>query len=118
MSTVDDMEEVVEKTAQWAADIIAEVTEALSPGGRPFGFLATTPEEDMNNYLKLRGNPAVWSAYIDGKAQDMIAQLTQSRVPPEKIATIRPYTIVLKYILNWGAEMEEKYMKSMMEGVE
>lgn len=114
MSEIEDMEKVVEQVSDWAVDIILQVKKAL--GDRPFGLLDQSPEEEMMNYEKLRGNPQAWFQYIDGKAQDMVAQLTAQRIPPEKIATIRPYEIVIRYVMDWSKKMEDRFSQEMSNG--
>ena len=109
MSTfVDDLEEVVEKVSDWAADITKDVADLLAPDGRPFGMDVLTEEEELTEYSKLAGNPQAWTAWINNQVLNLVTGLSQKGINPEAIAAIKPTEIVGAYAIDYSVRMEKK----------
>ena len=109
MSTfIEDMEALVDKVSDWGVDVILDSVEQLTKDGRPFGAVAMSPEIQMEEYMKLRGNPEAFVKYIDSKARDLITQLMEDGIAEEDIASVHPYDIAINFAIEWSYDMEKK----------
>lgn len=109
---IKDLEEAVDVVSDWAVKVILEVTNVLSPDGRPFGYVEQTDEEQLNDYFLLRGNSQAWAEKIGGIAGDITKKLTDSQVPEDDILSIHPMDIAQKWAINYSTEMEAKLEKN------
>ena len=109
-SFVDEMEEIVDIVSDWGVETIMKAIEDL--GNRPFDSVELSVEQQLEDYLKLRGNPQAWSTYIDGKATELITQLQADCVPGDDIVSIHPHDIAIKYAIDWSSRMEMEIAKN------
>lgn len=114
---IDDLDDVVEIVSSWAADLITEVIDALSPDGRAFGQVKLTPNEEMDLYHQYRGSPDAWLRYIDALVNDITSKLSAAGMSAPDIASIHPYDIALKMAYKWSAEMEGRMSEGMTNGL-
>ena len=103
---VDRVEQVVDEVADWAMAQIDAVTNALAPNERPFGMDKLSTEEQIAQYLQLRGDSNAWAQFIQAKATEVIESLGASGISQEDIASVHPYEIVGSFLLKHSAEME------------
>ena len=103
---IDSLELISEMVADWAVEQIEAITEALSPDGRPFGMRALTEQEQLAEYLLMRGNEEAWSKWINDRALGLIEQLEGSGISPDKVAVIQPFDIVASFAVDYSARME------------
>lgn len=109
---IKDLEEIVDVVADWAVETVLEVTRALSPDGRPFGYVAQTDEEQLNDYFLLKGNPEAWATRIGEIAGDITKKLTDAQISPDEIMSVHPMDIAQKYLISYSCEMEAKLEKN------
>ena len=109
MSTfIEDMEALVDIVSDWGVDVVLDSVAQLTKDGRPFGAELRSSEIQMEDYMKLRGNPEAFAKHIDSKARDLITQLTEEGIAEEDIASIHPYDIAIKFAIDWSYDMEKK----------
>ena len=109
MSTfIEDMEKIVESVSDWGVEVVVNAVEQLTTDGRPFGAVVMPPEVQMEEYMKMRGNPEAFAKYIDSKARDLITQLIEDGLAEEDIASVHPYNIAIQFAIDWSAQMEKK----------
>ena len=107
---IEDQEEVVPIVRDWAVGIINDAVVSLTKDGRPFGSDIMTPEQQMEEYMKLRGNPEAYMKYIDSKARDLMNQLLKDGLDEESIASIHPYDIAIRFAIDWSSRMEKEML--------
>lgn len=109
---IKDLEEAVDVVSDWAVKVILEVTNVLSPDGRPFGYVEQSDEEQLNDYFLLKGNPEAWATKIGEIAGDISKKLSDSQVPEDDILSIHPIDIAQKWAISYSVEMESKLEKN------
>lgn len=105
MSIVKDIDEVIEIIAQESVDTILEVVDILIPDGKPYGYV---DGNEMEVYLKLRGNPEAWTKWIAEQAAEIVNKLSQSGLDPDQINSVHPMDIAQKFALSFSVTMEEE----------
>lgn len=108
---LEQSDEVIEEVSQWAVDMIKEVADALNPSGKPFGHVEDDIEDQIIEYIPLRGNQEAWLSFIDEKAQQITKRLQDAGVGNDAILSVHPYDIAAKYAINYSAYMEEEIRK-------
>lgn len=108
---LEQSEEVIDQVSDWAVEMIKEVTQALNPSGKPYDHEEQDVEEQIAEYIPIRGNPESWLNFIDEKAQQIIQRLHEAGVPEDAIISVHPYDIAAKYAINYSAYMEEEIRK-------
>lgn len=103
---IKDLEDIVEAVSDWAVTTVQEVTRALSPDGRPFGYVEMTEEEQLNEYFQFKGNPEAWATRIGEIAGDITKKLTEAQVSPDEIMSVHPMDIAQKYLISYSCDME------------
>lgn len=104
---IDTLEEVAEEVSQWAIELIENVIKVIAPDGRPFDSIPKSPEEELNDYLKIRGNEQGWQEWLNLQELQIVQQLTTAQVPQEEIALIQPTLIALSHARRYSARMEK-----------
>ncbi len=112
MTFIDVLESVIEIVSDTAVRQITSVTQALSPDGRGFGQVFQSEDEDIADYMKLRGNPMAWADYIFNGVQQIEQKLSESALSPDAIASVHPFDIAQKAAIVYSSEMEQKLKKS------
>lgn len=107
-TTITDYEEIVDIVSDWAVEVLEDAISRIMPDGKSFGHSLMSEEEQMNEYMKLRGSPDAFFRYIDGKAREIINRLSADGVDEEKIQSCHPYDIAVSVVLDWSARMEGK----------
>ena len=107
MSTVSDIERVVDEVAEWGADIIVELVKRLSDGGRPYGMPERTPEEQLIEYLPIREDPDAAFMYMSNKLDELMQSLGSSGASEVAISAIHPADLIASTILTWSSNMED-----------
>jgi|SRR3990167_136252 len=105
---IDEVEQVVDEVAIWGADQVKAAIDALAPDGRPFGTVKRTEEEQIAEYLTIRGNPTNWLIWLRAKSEELIQQLMVGGIDQDVIATIDPVDIAIAFAIDYSAEMESK----------
>ncbi len=105
-SFIDMVEEISDEVSNWGVEYIQTVVKALAPNGRPFGMEELTDEEQVGQYLELRGSEQAWSQWINERALNIVERLTFAGVSDEQIFTVKPYDIAEQMALAYSARME------------
>lgn len=115
-SLPDETEALLDDVSQKVADEMEAILEVLMPDGRPFGMVQKSLDEQVNDYVSqgYHDNVAACENKIRMTALQIIQMLSQYGVPPEQIATLRPYAIAEAAILEWSAKME-RLLKERIE---
>lgn len=111
MTFISELEEITEEVSDWAVDIIQDVVKALMPDGKPWGYVALSDEDQIQNYLALRGQPEAWIRFIGEQAAEITNKLTDAGLPPDKIAEAHPFDIASKFAIAYSSEMERELRK-------
>lgn len=107
-SYIADLEQVYKEVAKWCEDAIREIIHVLAPDGRPFGMAAKSEEEQLMEYLSIRGNSEKWLQWIVSNADFITQKLREGGVAEDKILSVHPYDLAVRLAYSWSAEMEEK----------
>lgn len=127
-SFVDDLELTIDELAEWGVDYINSIVDVLMPDGRGFGQKKLSEDEQMSEYMKLRGDPAAWQNWITERVSAIQQSLTNSGLTEDVIAQAHPYDIVLSYALRYSSRLEgllgedsqkanEQYLQSRTESL-
>jgi hypothetical protein len=101
-------EESIEVISDWAVETITEIADALIENGRPFDTVELSPEEQMEEYLEIRGNPNEWIKYINNMVEQILNRLQEGGVSPDKIASVHPLMIALSFAVQYSTDMEAR----------
>jgi hypothetical protein len=113
MSFVSGIENIVDVVADWAVDAIEQVVNILAPDGRPFGYEPVDEEDQIENYLQLKGNPQAWTAFINERATKISQDLQTNGLQEDDILSVHPFDIAARYAMNYAAAMEAKLGKKL-----
>ena len=113
-SFVADLESVVNEVAQWGANEVKAVYNALAPDGRPYGTVEKPLEEQLATYRIMRNDVQAWSAWIGFKATEITNQLMQKGIQPDTINALDPLNIALIYATDYATRMEKELSKRMI----
>lgn len=107
-SLPDETEALLDDVAEKVAEEMEAILEVLMPDGRPFGMVQKSLDEQVNDYVAQGFHDSVPACEnkIRMTALQIIQMLAQYGVPPEQIATLRPYAIAEAATLEWSARME------------
>ena len=92
---IDDLEAVVDEVAQWGADEVVAVINALAPDGRPFGAVKKDIEQQLTEYRLLRNDVNAWMVWISQKATELTGTLMQASIDPDTINAVNPVNIAI-----------------------
>ena len=106
MTYIDSLEEVAEIVSEWAAKIIDITIDNLAPDGRPFGMQPLSEDEQIAQYMELRGNPEAWSTWITDRVKSITDRLTSQGIAEEQISEVQPFDIVESFAIDYSARME------------
>ena len=106
-SFIDELESISADVSDWGVEYINVVVKALSPDGRPFGMDELTEEEQVSDYLEIRGNVDTWTQWITDRALNIVQRLTVAGISDEKIFTVKPYDIAEQMALAYSVRMEK-----------
>ncbi len=108
-SFIADAEEIVDEVAEWGAEYVDRVVEALSPDGRPFGMEKRNDEELIKDYVtNLRGNPDAWANRIRTMVAKGQQRLQQAGLTQDQIAGVHLYDVVERLNIEYSVQMERK----------
>jgi len=113
MTFVREVEQVIDELSDWAVETILEIIDALMPDGKPFFREPMTPEEQLDEYYSIRGNPEAWTKWVAEQAGAIIMELQDSGVNPEAIISVHPVDIAQKAAVQWSADMEDMIGKGL-----
>jgi len=118
MSTyMETLEDVAQEVSTWAVDIIKHVVEAVSPEGRPFDTELMSTEDQLNEYLNIRGNPDAWLQWISIQELNITEQLFAAQVPEGEIALANPHKLAFAYALKYSSKMEKLLQRRLPANV-
>ena len=103
---IDFIEDVAKEVSQWGVDYIDTVVNALAPDGRPFGMEELDEQEQVGNYLILRGDSGAWEQWIEQRALEFIQRLTDVGIAEDKIFATRPFDIAERFAIDYSTRME------------
>lgn len=105
---IDFMEESIDELAEWMADQVEMVTDAIAPDGRPFGMEHLSEEEQIEKYLAegLHDNTEACLNWIRTRVQGAQQRLLERGVPQEAIASYHLYDLYQKAALAMSAKYE------------
>jgi hypothetical protein len=109
---MSDLESVIDVVADWMVKTVNLVTETLMPDDRPFGHVEQSPQEQLDEYFKFRGNQEAWAVYIGDLINQSNKKLQDSGLNPEQIQAVHVEDIIQKTALMYSYEMEELLRKS------
>ncbi len=107
---VDVTEDMINQLSDDVDIYIDSVIEALMPDGRPFGMELKDPEEELQDYMNLRGNARAWWDWMAVR-YDYIVSKMQQMLTPEQMAKVHPWDLVYRYAINFSAKMEKLYAR-------
>ena len=107
MTYIDSLEEVSEIVANWAANIVDTTIDSLAPDGRPFGMQELTENEQIAQYMTLRGDSEAWSTWITDRDKSITDRLTSQGIDEEQIAEVQPFDIVESFAIDYSSRMEK-----------
>ena len=110
-SLVSELEDIVEVVTDRVVDIVTQAIGTMTDDGRPFNVGRLTPDEELEEYLKLRNSPDAMYRYMAGKAEGFIETLKTNGLDPDSINSLHPYSIAITKSLNWFYEMEKRLEK-------
>jgi hypothetical protein len=106
----DEVDEIVEEVAQWAVDSIEHALDQILGSGRPIGSPKKSEREQVVEYMKIKGNPDAWRQWMaetDADLRDRMGVVFEAmQVPPEFIAAIHPFDIVVREAVAYSRRME------------
>jgi hypothetical protein len=106
----DEMDELVEEIAGWAADSIEEALDAIMGNDRPIFTEKKSEREQVTDYLKMRSDPMAWQQWMQERDEELRERIgvvfEAMQVPPEFIASIHPFDIVVRQALVYSRRME------------
>jgi hypothetical protein len=104
---IKDMETMAIDLANWAADYVEDVIETLMPDKRAWQEVLPTPNEQLMQYLDMRGNNEAWRKWIELKVMEMRQLLADSGLEEETIATLGVYDIVEPMAIAYSVAHEQ-----------
>ena len=107
-SLVGELETIIEVVIDRVADIVTQAITTMTDDGRPFNTGRLSPDEELEEYLKLRDSPDAMYRYMAGKAEGFIEGLKTNGLDPDSINSLHPYSIAITKSLNWFYEMEKR----------
>lgn len=107
-SFVEEMEEMIEIVSDWCVEVVEDVVEALTEGGRPFDTVSLSKEDKMEEYSAYRGNPQKWIDWITQRATTIIEKLSENGVDQPGIESVHPWDIAIKLALQYSIELESE----------
>lgn len=115
---IDTLEEVTEEVAQWASQTINQVTEIISPDGRPYMSRLLSEEEQVEQYLNLRGDPQAWSQWLGERELEIIQELLQGGMNEAEISLVSPQQLAASIALQYSASMEKLINRRLSQPIE
>lgn len=106
LTFIGTTEAEIEEVAEWANDLINEIVDLLAPDDEPFGVTERSEEEQIENYLQVRGNSTAWLQWMANKEFE-IMQLLATQLPPEALQALNTRQLALNYALDWSIRMEK-----------
>lgn len=106
LTFVGTTEAEIEEVAEWADKLINEIVNLLAPDNRPFGVEERSEQEQIDNYLQVRGNSIAWLQWMANKEFE-IMQLLATQLPPEALQALNTRQLALNYALDWSIRMEK-----------
>ena len=113
-SFVADLEGIVNEVAQWGANEVKAVYDALAPDGKPYGVVDIPLAKQLDDYRLMRNDVQAWATWISMKASDIANHLMQKGIHPETINAIDPLQIALIYATDYATRMEKELEKRMI----
>lgn len=106
MTYVDQLERVADEVSDWATAVIFRVYETLAPDNRGWDETIQSEEDQINDYVMLRGNPEAWGQYLFELAEDISTKLMDAGLPSDDIASVHPWDLAQKFALDYSVRME------------
>lgn len=116
MTYIDQLEKVAEEVSDWAVGVIERVYETLAPDSRGWEETLQSEEEQINDYIMLRGNPEAWGQYLFSLVQDIQQKLYDAGLKPDDIVSVHPWDIAQKFALDYSARMEDLLARRTAHG--
>lgn len=116
MTYVDQLERVTDEVSDWAVGIIQRVYETLAPDNRGWDEVLQSEEDQLNDYIMLRGNPEAWGQYLYELAEDISTKLMDAGLPSDDIASVHPWDLAQKFALDYSVRMEKLLDKKVGHG--
>lgn len=108
VSYVTDLEEIIEIVSDWAVATVNEVTDTLLEDGRPFDTVELPIEDQIEDYLQIRGNPSAWMKHISDLQEQVMNKLQEGGLSPDQIASVHPAQIALAFAAQYSIRMEKE----------
>src|SRR3990170_2427470 len=84
-SFTQEAEEYIELVSDWAVTAVKEITEALLQDGRPFDTVELAMEEQIRDYLEIRGNSKGWQSHLKDLVDKVLNRLEEAGISQDKI---------------------------------
>lgn len=111
---VDITEEMINSLAEDIDIYIDSVIEALMPDGRPFGMEKKTTAEELEDYMKLRGNASAWWEWMATRYDYLKSKMAEV-IPEDQQALLHPWDIVYRHAMNFSSKMEKEYRRQQLK---
>lgn len=109
---IDELEYIAEEVSTWAADLVDSIVSTLAPDGRPFGQSKLTEQEQIRDYLSIRGDSNKWSQMLEERVQEILKNI--STLPPDIQASVHPYDIAVKDLITYSSHMESLLTEKLL----
>ena len=106
MTYIEDLEQITTEVVSTLTELISTTVDILAPDGRGFLEEEKTEQEQLSEYLSIRGDVNKWRGWISSTESAIVQELLIKGVPQEYIGVIQPRTIAGQYAINWSAKME------------
>ena len=106
MSYIDEAEKITEEVASKLIEIINLTADTIAPDGRGFLQAEKTDQEQLAEYLEIRGDVNKWREWINNTESAIVQELLMKGVPQEYIGSIKPRVLAGQYGTSWSAKME------------
>ena len=111
-SFITDIETTIpEIVSDWAVKVIGKAVDALMPDGRPWGMVKQTVDEQLQDYLQLRGSPEAWDSLRLEQSVAIAQKLTESGLDESDVLSLHPFDMATKFALAMSVRMEDELRK-------
>lgn len=106
MTYIDELESVQDEVVNELIDLVTKTVDIIAPDGRGFLQEEKTEQEQLQEYLSVRGDVNNWREWINGTESSIVQELLNKGIPQEYIGVIRPREIASSYAVEWSKKME------------
>jgi len=106
MTYIDDLEQISDEVVEELKDLVNKTVDIIAPDGRGFLQQTKSEQQQVEEYLTLRGSVENWRNWLNGTESSIVQELLSKGVPQEYIGAIHPRSIAASYAVDWSSKME------------